>query len=54
MSEPIAFLQQKAGEIRTFASVAPEMARELRELAGLIEETAEDIGKRLHKGPAQG
>ena len=54
MSDPIAFLQQKADEIRAFASIATEMAGELRELAGLIEETAEDMAKRLHNGPAQG
>jgi CHASE3 domain sensor protein len=47
MSDPVAFLQQKAEEIRALASASPEIASELRRLAEFIEEQADELRHRL-------
>lgn len=47
MTDPVAFLHQKAEEIRALASAAPEIGSELRRLAEYIEEHAAELRRRL-------
>ena len=54
MSDPIAFLHKKAAEIRAFANAAPELTTELRQLADLVEEKADDLAQSLGGQPARG
>ena len=46
MTDPVAFLYEKAEEIRALAAAVPEIASELRRMAAFIEEHADELRRR--------
>ena len=46
MTDPVAFLYEKAEEFRELAEITPDLADELRRMADLIEQQADELRRR--------
>ncbi len=50
MNDPVAFLYDKAEEIRALAAATPEIAGELRRMAEFVEEQADELRRGARAG----